>query len=122
MIRRLAAVLALAAIACAGAATDRAGAPATSARIGLVEWEITTSAAVLSQGEVFLRVTNAGTTTHDLRVSGAGTQAATPLLAPGESAILSLQVDKSDELILWCGLPGHRRQGMERRLLAAEAS
>ncbi len=119
MIRMLTALL-LVAGACTGAASDRTGPPAAQARVGLIEWEITTSAEVLDDGSVSLKVTNAGATAHDLRVTGAGVDMATPLLAPGDSAMLTLDVDAGDELTLWCGVPGHRQQGMERRLLVAD--
>lgn len=116
----LAAALALAAVACTGASAGGTGPPAASARVGLIEWEISTSAEVLADGKVSLKVTNAGTTAHDLRVSGAGVDAATPALPSGEQAVLSFEVDAGDELVLWCGLPGHREQGMQRRLPVAD--
>jgi hypothetical protein len=36
------------------------GPPATQARVGLIEWDITTSSNVLAEGDVELAVTNAG--------------------------------------------------------------
>lgn len=120
MIRSLAAVLALAAAACTGVAAGGTGPPAGSTRIGLIEWDITASAHTLDRDKVSLKVTNAGATAHDLRVTGAGVDAATPLLSPGDSAELSLQVEPGSELVFWCGVPGHRQQGMERRLLVAD--
>ncbi|MGH3665517.1 MAG: hypothetical protein ACRDU8_05420 [Egibacteraceae bacterium] len=118
--RVLAAALALTAVACTGAAAGGTGQPAVSARVGLIEWEITTSTPVLAHGKASLTVANAGTTAHDLRVSGAGVDAATPALAPGERAVLSFEVDAGDELVLWCTIPGHREQGMLRRLPIAD--
>lgn len=120
MIRLLVAVLAMVATGCAGAAEPATGPPTDSIRVGLVEWDITTSSTAVADGVITFQVTNAGTTTHDLRISDGTNQQATPVLAPGETASLSLRADAGADLELWCSLPGHRQQGMERRLQRSE--
>lgn len=83
-------------------------------RVGLVDYEITTPSVAVPPGAVELRVTNAGRTAHDLRVTGEETAAHLATLAPGESDTLEFEVPAAeDELTLWCTLPGHRQQGME---------
>jgi hypothetical protein len=116
MTRFLIAVLVMVTTGCASTSEPVTGPPTDSIRIGLVEWDITTSSTAAADGVVTFEVTNAGTTTHDLRISDGITEQATPVLAPGETAILSLRTDAGTDLELWCSLPGHRQQGMERRL------
>lgn len=101
---------------CGGAASPAGGPPAGEAKVGLIEWEITTSAPALLAGPVVLEVTNAGSSAHDLRVEAGGVDAALATLAPGEGATLELDVPAGSEALLYCTLPGHRTQGMERRL------
>lgn len=100
---------------CTGGAAD-AGPPVREARVGLLEWEVTASASTLAAGPVRLEVTNAGATAHDLRVTGQRTEGAVPVLPPGDTAVLELDLSGASEVTLWCSLPGHRAQGMERRL------
>lgn len=118
----LALALLLAAAGCADPAKQIAAEPepVSQARIGLVEWEITSSAAALTAGPITLQVTNAGATAHDIRVSGDDTDARVPLLAPGETARVALDLTGERELVLWCTVPGHRREGMQRILAVGE--
>jgi hypothetical protein len=122
MRRGLLVALAMAATACSSAAGPAIGPPADTARVGLIEWDITASAEALTEGTVTLEVTNAGTTAHDLRISGGGQEKATPMLPAGDTATVTIQVDAGDEMVLWCSVPGHREQGMERRLRAVNGS
>jgi nitrite reductase (NO-forming) len=58
--------------------------------------------------EVFVRVTNAGTMSHDLKLGGT---TGTPMIEPGETVEASLGVvDDSTEA--WCTVPGHKESGM----------
>ncbi len=120
MRRSLPVLIALAAVACSGGAAPMTGPAADTVRVGLTEWDIAASAGALAEGQVTLEVTNAGATAHDLRVSGPGVETATPMLSSGDTAVLRIQVDAGDEILLWCGVPGHREQGMERRLFVGE--
>ena len=116
MRRSVLVAVAMAATACSGASAPAAGPPADTIRVGLTEWDIASSAGALTYGSVTLEVTNAGATAHDLRVSGPGVETATPMLSSGETAIVTIEADAGDEILLWCGVPGHREQGMELRL------
>lgn len=71
---------------CGGGAAATQGPPATDARVGLMEWEVTSSAGALAAGPVTLEVTNAGTTAHDLRVAGDRAETAVATIVPGERA------------------------------------
>jgi hypothetical protein len=115
----LAAAGALAAAACASAAPPPSAAPARDVRVGLTEWEIVTSAAVLAPGAVTLTVTNAGATAHDLRVATDARETGVPLLQPGAAQPLRVTVAAGEQVRLWCSVPGHRRQGMETTLQVA---
>ena len=108
----VAAVVALAAAACAAQATTGPSVASDDVRVGLTEWEVVTSATAVSPGPVRLTVTNAGATAHDLRIAGAA-DGAVPLLAPGERRTVTLNVVADGVLTLWCDVPGHRAQGME---------
>ncbi|MDP8978501.1 MAG: cupredoxin domain-containing protein [Actinomycetota bacterium] len=107
-------LLLLAVAGCAGTAPSDTGPAASQARVGLTEWEVATSASALSQGPVRLRVTNAGATAHNLVISGEDGRVESPLLAPGEQASIAVDLAGEDEVLLWCDVPGHREQGMER--------
>ena len=113
------AVVAMSTVGCTAPSERISRPPSTTARIGLVEWDITSSATALAAGSVTLDVTTAGTTTHDLKISGEIAKKATPMLAPGETAVINFRADAGDHIVLWCSVPGHRQQGMERRLQIA---
>lgn len=85
-------------------------------RVGLTEFDITSSATVLVEGTVTMEVTNAGATAHDLRIAATAVDEHVALLDPGESASLSLDTNGEQELRLWCSVPGHRANGMQRTL------
>ena len=120
MTRSLVVALAIVMVGCSPATQPTQGPPTDTARIGLTEWDITSSATALTDGLVTLEITNAGTTTHDLRVSNGDREEASPMLAPGETFRLTFRAVGDDEITLWCSLPGHRQQGMERELPVLE--
>ncbi len=113
--RTLALILVLAA-GCGTSNAQPVGPPATQARVGLIEWDITTSSNVLAEGDVELAVTNAGATVHDLRLTGERTDEYVDVLEPGETVTVLLDLADEQQLQLWCTIPGHRSQGMERSL------
>lgn len=88
-------------------------------RVGLIEWAIVVQARTLAPGPATLLVTNAGTTAHDLRVSGSGGTVQTPLLEPGQADRLDLQVRAGERLALSCTVPGHQAQGMYTHLVVS---
>jgi manganese oxidase len=66
---------------------------------------------------VTLRVVNAGAIDHDLHVDGI---AATPMLAGGEEAVLSLPALDAGTYRVWCEVAGHAAAGMEGTLVVGE--
>lgn len=98
------------------------GLPAHVLRIGLVEWAVQVQARPLAAGLATFLVTNAGTTRHDLRAAGPAGAVQTPLLAPGQSAVLHMRVTAGERLLLWCTVPGHRAQGMHAKIMVARSS
>lgn len=87
-------------------------------RVGLTEWTIVTSAALVRPGRVRLVVTNTGATEHDLDVQGRAGHWETPVLDPGQRATLVVRTRPGETLALWCAEPGHRAQGMHTVLRA----
>jgi plastocyanin len=70
----------------------------------------------LSAGSYTFDVTNVGKIGHDLVVSGPNvSNAKTPLLAPGKSAKLTVELS-SGTYALYCSVPGHRAAGMNAKL------
>jgi hypothetical protein len=101
---------------CHGATPPAGGPPVAHARVGLIEWEITTTAGALTAGPVTLDVTNAGTTVHDLRIKGDRADGQTARLGPGQTATLTIDLAGERRVELWCTVPGHRSQGMDTHL------
>lgn len=95
--------------------------PATTLRLGLTEWSIEASAALLAPGTVEVVVTNSGGTGHDVSITGEAGTWATPVLATGEQAELTLQTTPGEELSLDCTVAGHHAAGMHRTLTVAQA-
>lgn len=106
----------------AGSPPDDAQVPASTLRLGLTEWSIEASATLLAPGTVEVVVTNTGGTGHDVSISGAAGTWATPVLAPGEQAELTLQTTPGEELSLVCTVAGHHTAGMHRTLTVARVS
>jgi uncharacterized cupredoxin-like copper-binding protein len=86
-------------------------------RVGLIEWTITLSRRTVPAGRVFLQVTNAGATVHDLDVEGHLGEWGTPDLDPGDHARLAIRTRPGETLKLWCGEPGHAEAGMRAYLI-----
>ena len=93
---------------------------ASTLRLGLTEWSIEASATLLAPGTVEVVVTNAGGTGHDVSITGEAGTWATPVLAPGEQAELTLQTTPGEELSLVCTVGGHHAAGMHRTLTVAQ--
>lgn len=114
MIRAFAtpALVALVLAACGVPDTAATSVASDEVRVGLTEWEVVASATAVSPGRLRVTVTNSGATAHDLHVAGAA-DGTVPVLAPGERRTVTVDVASAGALRLWCGLPGHRAQGME---------
>jgi uncharacterized cupredoxin-like copper-binding protein len=89
--------------------------------VGLIEWTITLSRVQVRQGRIHLVVTNAGSTTHDLDVSGSLGEWDTGDLQPGEQRRLTIRAEAGETLGLVCDEPGHSAAGMHTSLDVAGA-
>jgi plastocyanin len=83
----------------------------------LGEYTVALAPARVTAGRVRFLVTNAGTTFHNLHVSGAGVDAATAPLRAGESAELDLELAGPGEYAVICSLRFHAGAGMGARLI-----
>ena len=108
-------VLAILAASCAADRTVSAqDAPLSHhVRIGLTEWSVVTGPQRFAAGSVTALVTNAGSTTHDLRIEGPRVAVQTRLLRPGQQAVLRFTTRPGQALRLWCTVPGHDEAGMD---------
>ena len=95
-----------------GSVENGTAAASDSLRVGLVEWGIVTSSTAITAGVDHLTVTNAGTTAHNLYVSGGGVHAHTADLPPGQKATLTITTRVGTTLTLTCEIPGHEDAGM----------
>ena len=112
-----AAMLSVSALAgCAAQATNvpaPTGPPASTVRVGLVEWGFTRSASALVAGPVELDVTNAGSTPHDVQVlDGDKVLARSQILRPGEQQTLHIDATGLSGVTFLCTMPGHESEGM----------
>jgi nitrite reductase (NO-forming) len=92
-----------------GAATDTAGGGTQTVEVELGEFYVEPSSIEVAPGtELVVRITNAGTMPHDLKLNG---ETGSELVDPGGTAEASLGVsDAAGEA--WCTVPGHREAGM----------
>ena len=110
----LAVILGIGAIARVGSAsTAKEAAPIA---VTLREFAIEPAMMMASPGTVTLQVTNTGTMTHNLKVTGLG---ATKDLKPGESASLVLADVKAGSYEVLCTVPGHSASGMKATLMVS---
>jgi hypothetical protein len=102
-----------------GAATAgvvaRAGVTKSTIRVTEREFRITPSTLKTVRGHVRLVVRNAGKYPHALAIRGAGVNKRTPVIKPGKSAVLLVDL-RSGSYSLWCPVPGHAARGMKATL------
>ncbi len=79
------------------------------------EFKISLSTRTAKTGPVRLIVRNAGKYPHALSIKGKGVSKRTPLIKPGRSAVLLVDL-RSGTYALWCPVPGHAAQGMKATL------
>ncbi|MER7503890.1 hypothetical protein AB0L05_35880 [Nonomuraea pusilla] len=97
--------------------------PAVSqTEVGLTEWHVGLGASVFAPGPVELHVTNAGSTAHDLVVTGPGVSAATPVLPPGGTFTLRFTAVPGARLTLLCTVAGHDHLGMRTDAVVAASA
>jgi uncharacterized cupredoxin-like copper-binding protein len=71
---------------------------------------------VSGAGKYTLHVTNNGKTDHALEIEGNGVEEETDTIRPGASADLTVDL-KDGEYELYCPIDGHRKLGMEGKLV-----
>jgi plastocyanin len=112
----LAAALGLAVLGAATAGVmTRAGTAKTTITITEREFKISLSTKKAKPGQVRLVVKNAGRYAHALSIKGKGVSKRTPMIKPGKSAVLVVDL-RSGTYAVWCPVPGHAAQGMKATL------
>lgn len=84
-------------------------------RITASEFSFKPSRIQVSQGEIKIVVTNRGRFPHSLAIVGRKEKIA--YIDSGETQSLNVRFDKAEELVFYCAQPGHRRKGMEGKLM-----
>jgi uncharacterized cupredoxin-like copper-binding protein len=100
---------ALAGSSLAGVPSEKRTAVSTSIAVSLTEYTFTLSANSAPVGTVVFKVTNEGKAPHNFSIAGR----TTPDLAPGASAILSVNFTTAGAQPYLCTLPGHAQAGMQ---------
>lgn len=81
-------------------------------KIGESEYKLDPSDATVKAGSVTLDVTNDGTITHNLQIEGNGVEETTDSLAPGDTGELTVDL-KPGSYEMYCTIDGHKDLGME---------
>jgi plastocyanin len=91
--------------------------------VKLSEWTVQLSEATAPAGQVTFAVTNGGSIPHALEVEGQGTEQQTPLIQPGASATLTVNL-KPGTYEVYCpvGEDSHKKLGMETHLKVVGAA
>jgi uncharacterized cupredoxin-like copper-binding protein len=95
----------------AAAPSATATGPATAVTVTAREFKFTLSKTSVPQGEVVFTVVNNGKLAHNFWIDGE----ATPLISPGKSATLTVNLDPG-RLDYLCTVPGHAAAGMKGTL------
>jgi len=85
------------------------------------EFKVALSSKTTKAGRVRLVVRNAGKYAHALAIKGKGVSKRTPMIKPGKSAALVVDL-RSGRYALWCPVPGHAAQGMKATLTVGGAT
>ena len=85
------------------------------------EFQLTPSTRKAARGRVRIVVKNAGKYPHALAIRGTGVNKRTPVIKPGASAVLLVDL-RSGSYSLWCPVPGHAARGMKATLSLPGAS
>ena len=81
-------------------------------KIGESEYKLDPSDATVKAGSVTLDVINDGTITHNLQIEGNGVEETTDSLAPGDTGELTVDL-KPGSYEMYCTIDGHKDLGME---------
>jgi plastocyanin len=114
--RLLLLALALLLAGCGSDDSDEAGADGGGTQVGLRDFSLEPPNLEVDGGTLTLTVVNDGQTAHALEIEGQGVEEETPLLEPGESAELTVELEKG-EYEMYCPVGNHRAQGMAGTVL-----
>lgn len=90
---------------------------ASTVTVKLSEWKVELSRPAIGPGPVTFIAKNIGTIPHQFEVEGKGIEKQTPQIAPGDSAVLTLNL-KEGEYEVYCpiGDGSHEKLGMKAKL------
>ena len=90
---------------------------ASTVTVKLSEWKVELSRPAIGPGPVTFIAKNTGTIPHQFEVEGKGIEKQTPQIAPGDSAVLTLNL-KEGEYEVYCpiGDGSHEKLGMKAKL------
>jgi uncharacterized cupredoxin-like copper-binding protein len=91
--------------------TEAAAAP-QAVTVSGTEFAFALTPSDVKPGLVVFTLENDGQIAHDLAVEGGGIEEKTPVIDPGETAELEVELEPGD-YELYCTVPGHREGGME---------
>ena len=96
-----------------GAAKPAGGKAAGPVKVQEKEYSITLGGgSTLAPGKLSFEVANVGKIQHDLAVAGSGKAAKTPLIDPGKTQLLKVDLTPG-KYKLYCTVPGHEQLGMK---------
>jgi uncharacterized cupredoxin-like copper-binding protein len=97
-----------------GSAQQAGGAQGSAAGVSVAakEFAFALDPSQAKAGGVTFAVTNSGATQHDFKITGNGVEQKTPLLEPGKSASLTVDLRPGTYTYI-CTVPGHEALGMK---------
>jgi uncharacterized cupredoxin-like copper-binding protein len=99
----------------AGTTTTATTSAPTSVQASETEFKIALPKTTLAAGSYAFEVANDGKIDHDFVVKGNGVDEQTPLIHPGDSATLNVDL-KPGSYDVYCSVPGHKQAGMDLKL------
>jgi uncharacterized cupredoxin-like copper-binding protein len=89
--------------------------------VGETEYKLALSTHTFASGSYTFTAVNNGKIVHSLEIDGPGVHAVTPILEPGQSASLSVQLQPG-KYDVFCPIPGHKALGMNAEITVAAGS
>jgi uncharacterized cupredoxin-like copper-binding protein len=99
----------------AGTTTTATTSAPTSVQASETEFKIALPKSTLAAGSYAFDVKNDGKIDHDFVVKGNGVDKKTPIIHPGDSATLNVDL-KPGTYDVYCSVPGHKQAGMDVKL------
>jgi uncharacterized cupredoxin-like copper-binding protein len=99
----------------AGTTTTATTSAPTSVQASETEFKIALPKSTLAAGSYAFDVKNDGKIDHDFVVKGNGVDEKTPIIHPGDSATLNVDL-KPGTYDVYCSVPGHKQAGMDVKL------